>query len=216
MFGVISRTSIMFIVMMFAMRVMGKKNLGEFQPNDLVSTILISNLTALVLEAPELPIFYSIIPILLIMCYEVFLSMASKKSDKVSLLTQGSSKILIFNGILNQKVMQDLRLTVNDVLEGMRNNQIFYLEEISLAIIETTGAINIYKNPNIDNLITKSSTPPFAVIKNGKIFSTTFSYLGIDENYINSFLDNNNIKLKEVLLLTIDGDKNYNLTKKEL
>ncbi len=216
MFGVISRTTIMFILMMFAMRIMGKKNLGEFQPNDLVSTILISNLTSLVLEAPELPIFYSIIPILLIMCYEVFLSMASKKSDKISVLTQGSSKVLIFDGVINQSVMQDLRLTVNDILEGMRNNGIFYLEEISIAIIETTGAINIYPKPNFEKTLTKSDIPPFAVIKNGKFSSSFFHYTKIEKSIIENILNDNSLNLKDILLMTLDGNMHYNITKKEI
>ncbi len=216
MFGVIARTTIMFVLMMFAMRMMGKKNLGEFQPNDLVSTILISNLTSLVLEAPELPIFYSIIPILLIMCYEVFLSIASKKSDKISILTQGSSKVLILNGVINQNVMQDLRLTVNDILEGMRNNSVFYLEEISLAIIETTGAINIYPNPKFDEILTKSDIPPLAVIKNGKLSKSFFNYNKIDKSEIDNILKVNNLTTKDILLMTIDGNSHYNITKKEI
>ena len=69
MISIIIRTAVMFILVMFSLRIMGKKNLGEFQPSDLVSTMLISNLTSIAIEAPELPVFYSIVPILLIMCF---------------------------------------------------------------------------------------------------------------------------------------------------
>ncbi len=216
MFSVIIRTSIMFFLMMFAMRIMGKKNLGEFQPNDLVSTILISNLTSIVLEAPDLPIFYSIIPIILIMCYEVFLSMAAKKSDKVSLITQGSSKVLIFNGKINQEIMRDLRFSVNDILEAMRNSGIFYLEEVSVAIVETTGAVNIYKNPDAENSLEKSIVPPFAVIKNGKVSKSALNYLNINTDDLNKILIKENYKTQDILLMNLDGNSKYNIVRKEV
>ena len=82
MISVIFRTTIMFVLVMFVLRIMGKKNLGEFQPSDFVSTMLISNLTSIVIEAPELPLMYSVVPILLIMCYEIFTSILAKKNEK--------------------------------------------------------------------------------------------------------------------------------------
>ena len=84
MISMVIRTTIMFFLVMFSIRIMGKKSLGEFQPSDLVSVMLISNLTSIVIEAPELPILYSIVPILLIMCYEVFMSVAVRKSEKIA------------------------------------------------------------------------------------------------------------------------------------
>ena len=105
MISVILRTTIMFFLVMFVLRIMGKKNLGEFQPSDFVSTMLISNLTSIVIEAPELPLMYSVIPILLIMCYEIFTSILAKKNEKVAKLAYGTPKILVLNGIIDQNMM---------------------------------------------------------------------------------------------------------------
>ena len=119
MLSVIYRTSIMYIIIIFAVRIMGKKSLGEFQPIDLVATVIISNLTSLVIEAPELPIITSIVPILLIMSYEVFVSLWVKRSDRLAHIIQGKSIILIQNGIINQNAMKELRFSIDDVLEAM-------------------------------------------------------------------------------------------------
>ncbi|MEG1972992.1 MAG: DUF421 domain-containing protein [Oscillospiraceae bacterium] len=178
MFSIIFRTVIMFALIIFTMRIMGKKNLGEFQPSDLVSTILISNLTSLVIEAPELPLINSIIPILLIMCIEVFISVYVKKSEHFAHMIQGKSMILIQNGVINQQTMQDLRFSVDDVLESMRGKDVFYLEEVCLAIVETTGVVNIYKDPNANTNIKKSPIPALPVIVDSRIIYENLAITG--------------------------------------
>ena len=212
MFSVISRTTIMFILTVFAMRIMGKKNLGEFQPIDLVSTIIISNLTSLVIEAPELPIINSIIPILLIMSYEVFISVWVRKSDKLAHIIHGKSKILIQNGIINQNTMKELRLSIDDVLEAMRMKDIFYLEEVCLAVVETTGSVNIYKDPNAQSNIKKAQIPALPVIVDSKIIVQYLDITGFSKEKINSILDKNNYSIDKILLMTLDGNGHYNIT----
>ena len=127
MISIILRTTLMFFLVMFVLRLMGKKNLGEFQPSDFVSTMLISNLTSIIIEAPELPLGYSVIPILLICCFEIFTSMAAKKNNKIAKVIQGTPKILVLQGIIDQTIMKELRFTVSDILEAMRSKDIFYL-----------------------------------------------------------------------------------------
>jgi len=212
MTSIILRTSVMFILVTFSLRIMGKKNLGEFQPSDLVSTMLISNLTSIAIEAPELPILYSIVSILLIMCFEVFTSVAVRKNEKIAKLAQGNAMILINNGIINQQVMDDLRFTVNDVLEAMRSKDIFYLEEVKMAIVETTGVISIYPDPNAQTNIKKADIPPFDVIYDGKIKKDNLNITGITEEKLYKILEKQNADIKRVLLMLMDGDGNYNIT----
>ena len=212
MFSLIVRTAVMFIIVMFSLRIMGKKNLGKFQPSDLVSTMLISNLTSIVIEAPELPMLYSIVPILLIMCFEVFISVAVRKSSKIARLSQGKSMILINNGVINQQTMADLRFTVNDVLEAMRSKDIFYLEEVKMAIVETTGTVSIYPDPNAKTNIDKADIPPFDVITDGKINKENMALTGITEEKIHKILEKEKADINRVLLLLADGNCSYNLT----
>ena len=215
MLSMVFRTTIMFFLVMFSLRLMGKKSLGEFQPSDLVSTMLISNLTSIVIEAPELPVLYSVVPILLIMCYEVFVSMAAKKNDRLAAITQGKIKILVKNGIINQKVMKELRFTVNDILDGMRSKDIFYLEEVKLAMIETTGSMSIYPDPNAATNIKKADIPPFSVIEDGKFNMQNMETVGVDNEKLDKILIKENISAKNILLMMIDGNHRYNITLKE-
>ena len=215
MYSIILRTSIMFLIVMASVRIMGKKNLGEFQPTDLVSAILVSNLTSIVIECPELPILYSVIPVLLITCYEVFISVSARKSKKLADIAQGTSKILIINGIINQKVMRRLRLSIDDVFEAMRNKNIFYLQEVKLAIVETNGKVNIYPDPNADKNIKKANLPPFMVLNDGEIVKENLDYIKLSEKAVYSILKKEKVNKSEVLRLLVDSNYNYNLVIKE-
>jgi len=216
MISIVLRTTIMFFLVMFALRVMGKKNLGEFQPSDFVSTMLISNLTSIVIEAPELPILYSVIPILLIMCYEIFTSVAARKNEKIASVTYGSPKIIISKGIINQQVMKDLRFTVDDLLVAIRSKDIFYLEEVNLAVVETNGSISIYPDPDSIVNIDKAPVPPFAVIVDGKPRYHNLEYVNIEQSKVFKIAEKENIEIENILLLLIDSNGKYNLTRKEL
>ena len=216
MVSIVIRTAVMFFLVMFSLRIMGKKNLGEFQPSDFVSTMLISNLTSIVIEAPELPILYSVIPILLIVCFEIFVSIAAKKSEKLAHIIQGSPKVLVLNGVIDQKTLKDLRFTVNDVLEAMRSKDIFYLEEVNLAVVETTGAVSIYPDPNAKTNIDKAPIPPFDIIVDGEKRFENLKFIGIDKAKIDKILEKENISADDVLLLLIDSNGHYNCVAKEL
>ena len=215
MISVISRTTIMFILIIFAMRIMGKKNLGEFQPSDLVSTIIISNLTSLVIEAPELPLINSVVPILLIMSFEVFISVWVKKSEKFAHIVQGKSIILIQNGIINQKAMKELRFSVDDVLEALRSKDVFYLEEVLLAVVETTGNINVYKDPNAQSNIQKNTIPAMPVIVDSKIIYPNLQITGYEKDKIEDIINKNNYVISNILLMTLDNKGQYNITLRE-
>ncbi len=215
MISIIVRTTIMFFLVMFTMRIMGKKSLGEFQPGDLIAVMLISNLTSIVIEAPELPILYSVVPILLVMCYEVFITIAVKKSDKFAKFSQGETKVLIKNGIIDQQVMNRLRFTVTDILEAVRNKDIFYLEEVGLAVVSTTGSISVYPNPNANTEIDKATLPPVDVISDGKIQYEQLKLIDFSEDKVNKILKKEKTEMGDVLMLLVDGNGRYNLTVKE-
>ncbi len=216
MISIILRTTIMFFLVMFSLRMMGKKNLGEFQPSDFVSTMLISNLTSIIIEAPELPILYSIVPILLIVCFEIFTSIIAKSNDKMAHILQGNPKVLIHNGIINQTVMEDLRFTVNDILEVMRSKDVFYLEEVNLAIVETTGAVSIYTDPDATTNIKKARIPPFDIIVDGMERYYNLDYIGITESKIDKIIERENVTKENILLLLVDSNGRYNCTLKEV
>ena len=215
MISVIFRTVIMYIVVIFSMRIMGKKNLGEFQPSDLVSTILISNLTSIIIEEPHIPVVYSISAIIIIMALEVFVSVWVKKSENFAHIAQGKSFILVQNGVINQKAMKELRFSVDDVLEALRAKDIFYMEEAMLAIVETTGNVNVYKDPNAQSNIKKADVPAMPVVVDSKIIKRNLSVVGFEEDKVMEIMQKNNLCCEKILLMTLDGDGQYKITLKE-
>ena len=140
------------------------------------------------------------------------MSVAVRKSEKIARLSQGEAKVLIKEGIIDQKVMQDLRFTVIDILEAMRCKDIFYLEEIKLAIVETTGSVSIYPDPKAQTNIDKADIPPIDVISDGKIRLDHLSIVAVTEEKIRNILIKENTELPQVLLLLVDGNGQYNLT----
>ena len=215
MVSVIFRTVVMYTVVIFSMRIMGKKNLGEFQPSDLVSTILISNLTSIIIEEPHIPVVYSISAIIIIMALEVFVSLWVKKSENFAHIAQGKSFILVQNGIINQKAMKELRFSVDDVLEALRAKDIFYIEEAMLAIVETTGNVNVYKDPDAKSNIKKATVPAMPVIVDSKIIKRNLSVVGFEEDKVLEILQKNNLCCEKILLMTLDGNGQYKITLKE-
>lgn len=215
MVSVIFRTVVMYTVVIFSMRIMGKKNLGEFQPSDLVSTILISNLTSIIIEEPHIPVVYSISAIIIIMALEVFVSLWVKKSENFAHIAQGKSFVLVQNGVINQKAMKELRFSVDDVLEALRAKDIFYIEEAMLAIVETTGNVNVYKDPDAKSNIKKATVPAMPVIVDSKIIKRNLSVVGFEEDKVLEILQKNNLCCEKILLMTLDGNGQYKITLKE-
>ncbi len=215
MYLVLLRTIFIFIVIVFALRIMGKKQLGELQPSELVTTILVSNLASIAIESPELPIWSSIIPVFVIVAFEILLSCISLKFNKASKVISGNPRIIIAKGKIDQKTLYNLRFTVNDLLESLRAKDVFEIDEVDFAIIETSGSMSVRKKENSNADTQKGKIPSLPVVTDGTICKSNLSYCGIDENFINYICQRNNCKLEEVLLLMCNDVKKITLIKKE-
>ena len=128
---VLIRTIILYFIIVLGTRIMGKRQLGELQPSDLVITILISNIATLPIEETEIPLVTGIIPILTLVCFEVFSSALSLKSPLARRLISGRPIVIIQNGRLNQKEMRDLRFSLDDLMEQLRGSGICGVAVIS-------------------------------------------------------------------------------------
>lgn len=111
---------------------MGKHQLDELQPSELVITILISNIATLPLEDTNIPLILGILPILALICFETIMSWITLRSTKMRRLISGRHKIIIQNGQLEQATLRDLRLSVDDVMTAMRGNQVFDISQVQL------------------------------------------------------------------------------------
>ncbi len=206
---IIIRSVILYAIVIIALRLMGKKQLGELQPSELVTTILISNIATLSLEDPSLPMLLGIIPILMIVCIDVFMSVFMLKNAKFRRTVIGNPRVIVSDGVIDQKELNNLRYTIDDVLEAMRDSDIFNLNEVQYAIVETTGKINFFRKSDGTN------NPPSIILKDGVLIDSGLREAGLGEKWLNEILKKKNLRRTEVFLMTATGNGAYTLILKE-
>ena len=218
---VLIRAVILYILITFSLRLMGKRQLGELQPSELVVTILISNIAAIPVEDSSVPMIMGIVPILTLVCLDVIMSGIMLKSAKVRKLMIGSPRIIISEGDILQKEMKRLRYTVDDLTEAMREQQIFDITQIHYAIVETTGKINFllkkdYQPSEKQDVSAGGSTdnPPSVIIRDGITDKEQLRLLGLGEQWLTKILRENNVGIKGVFLMTADRNGNHTIVKK--
>ncbi len=217
------RSAVLYAVVIFSVRLMGKRQLGELQPSELVITILISNIATLPLENPSVPLITGILPILALVCFEVIMSWFSLKSKKLRKLICGSPKIIIRGGKIAQQTMRDLRLTVDDLLMALRNQQVFSPEEVQFAIVETTGTISVYPKEAYRNVTVQdvksdfeNANPPSVVISDGVVIEKALTAIGRDKRWLENQLTGTGLTSDKVFLAMTDGSSLSTLIAKEM
>lgn len=200
---------------------MGKRQLGELQPSELVVTILISNIASIPVEDSSVPMLMGIVPIFTLVCLDVIVSAIMLRSPRFRKLIIGSPRIIVSEGVIQQNEMKRLRYTVDDLVEAMREQQIFDIGEIYYAIVETTGKINFmqkkdYQNSTRSDVGCGGSTddPPAVIIRDGIEDPEQLDLLGLGKGWLKEKLRENNVCAKEVFLMTADKKGSVNLIKK--
>ena len=139
MIASVIRTVVLYLVVILCMRIMGKRQVGELQPSDLVVTILISELASVPIQDLNRPITSGVIAIFVLVLLELLLSTLTLKSMFVRKIFEGKASIVIKNGIIDQKMMKKLRITIDDLLEGLRQTGAFLPDDVDFAIMETNA-----------------------------------------------------------------------------
>lgn len=215
------RAVVLYIVLAFSLRLMGKRQLGELQPSELVVTILISNIAAIPVEDSTVPMIMGIVPILTLVCIDVIMSGIMMRSARIRKLMIGSPRIIISNGEILQKEMKRLRYTVDDLTEAMREQQIFDITQVYYAIVETTGKIHFLKKKDYQNVEKQDANvggatqnPPSVIIRDGVTDKEQLRLLGLGEGWLKAILRENDVTEKKVFLLTSNGNGKYTIIKK--
>ena len=218
---VLIRACILYVVITFSLRLMGKRQLGELQPSELVVTILISNIASIPVEDPSVPMLMGIVPIFTLVTLDVIVSAIMLRSPRFRRFIIGSPRVIISEGVVQQQEMKRLRYTVDDLVEAMREEQIFDLGEVYYAIVETTGKIHFmqktdYQNARRSDVGCGGSTddPPAVVIRDGIEDGEQLGNLGLGKGWLNEKLRENNVRAKDVFLMTADKNGRINLIRK--
>ena len=206
------RALILYILVIFSVRLMGKRQLGELQPSELVITILVSNIATLPLEDTDIPMIVGITPILMLVCFEVTVSWLGLRLPKIRELISGSPKTLISNGSIDREVMRELRFSVDDIMTALRSKDVFDISEVQFAIVETNGSISVMKRPSADTPVraelcinADDSDPPQVIVSDGRVISAALRSLGFDPSFASRTAKQNNLKLSEIFIMTADS-----------
>lgn len=213
MIVIVIRGIILYALIMASLRLMGKRQLGELQPSELVVTILISNIASLPLANLSAPMLAGVIPVLTLVCLDVFMSGFMLKFHRFRRFVSGNPIILISHGKVNQKQLRSLRYTIDDLFEAMRESSIYDLNDVQYAIVENNGKINFYEKQqqgSTDNL-----NPPEIIIRDGVIDHKGLIECGLNTNWLEKTVKENKLKVNDIFLMTSDEKANYNIIKKD-
>ena len=143
MFIVFFRTILLYFTIILCLRLMGKRQIGELSPGELVVTILISNLAALPIAEPTLPMLASVIPMLTLVALEILMSAVGLKFKGFRDMVSGHPMIVVRDGVADKDMLKRLRISYDDLNEALREQQVFDVAEVKMAIVETTGKISV-------------------------------------------------------------------------
>lgn len=203
----IFKTFILYIFIIFVYRIMGKKEVSELGIGDLIVTVLIAELAALSIEQTDTSILVSIIPILVLVTCEMFISYISLKSTKIRRFIDGHPSVIIKDGKVRFSVMSKLRYTLDDLVLELRRNGIKSIEEVDYAVLETTGDLSVFQN---------TKDYPLPIILDGIIEHHSLREINKDEKWLTDLLDKKNIELKNVFYAFYTKEKTYFIQKKDL
>lgn len=221
MLTIIFRTMILYLLVVFAMRIMGKRQIGDMQPSDLVITLLISEIAAIPIQDPDNPLLISIISVFVLIVLEIVISVISMKCSVVNTLTNGRSVLVIKDGKIQQKVMRRLRITVPDLIELLRAQGIFDINEVAYAILESNGSLSVLQKAYYQPAKTgdvckpsKDSSYPSLVVSDGKIIKRGLNDIGKTKADVNRILNSKCIDIKDVFVMILDSAGESTVIKK--
>ncbi len=210
------RTIILYVVLVVSMRIMGKRQIGELQPTELVVMILISELAAIPMQDLGIPLAYGVIPIITLLSCEMLMSVVCERSIKIRQWISGMPSILILGGVINQKELTRLRISVAELLEELRLKDVFDISDVACAYLETNGQISVLLKPESQTVTAaqmKIDTSDEAsgyttLIAHGRLLRQNLRACGKNEEWLQKQLKEKNMKKAEDVFLMVIDDKN--------
>lgn len=212
MINIFVRVIILYSLVLLIMRLMGKREIGQMQPFELVIAIMIADLASIPMSDVGVPLFNGIIPILALLILQLLISIVNLKSINVRKVICGVPSILIFRGKIDEKVLKKEKFTINELQERLRENNVFNLGDVEYAILETSGQITVIQKPNKRNLTPEDMgiNPeyegiPYDLVIDGVIMNENLKTIGKDYKWLQEQAEKFKIKPEEALVITYDG-----------
>ena len=216
------RAIILYIVVLIVMRLMGKREIGQLQPFELAISIMIADLASVPMSELGIPLTNGIVPILALLVIYMIISILNMKSVNFRKIMSGKPAILIYRGRIDEKALRKESITINELQERLRVDNIFNLGDVEYAILETNGELTVIQKPEKRaltpqdlNINPEYEGIPYDLVVEGKIMHENLKTLGKDEIWLEKQLKKFDANTKNTLVATIDGKGNFFCQKKE-
>ncbi len=211
MLTIFIRTVFLYLVLIAVIRFLGKRQLGQMEPSEVVVTMVVADLASISMQDENVPILSSIIPIGAVLLLEYLLSELSMRSVKLRKLLCGKPVILIENGRFVQDNMRRTRVTLDELTSQLREKDVMDITTVQYAILETGGNLSVFLFPEKQQPTLKDMgiTPekqalPITVITDGQVITDNLKKAGRDMNWLHKELKKQKGTLKKTFLLTVD------------
>ncbi len=217
------RTIILYLLLITTIRLMGKKQVGELEPSELVLAMLVSDLTSVPMQDFGIPLLYGALPIVILMCITMILSLLTLKNNRFRRLLCGEPSLVVRNGVPDQRALSRNRITVDELMEELRAQGITELSSVKYAVLENSGRISIIlydrdspTTPAQMNVNVPESGLPLILISDGQLIERNLELLGHDRRWLLDQLRAQNLRdIPSVFLFTADENGNICAIAKE-
>lgn len=218
------RTVILYVLLMVGLRLLGKRQIADMEPSELVLTLIISDLAVVPMQDYGIPMINGVLPIITLLCLSMLLSFFNLKSIRFRALICGTPAVIIQHGEVNQKNMAKNRLTLDELFEQLRSQGFTDLSAVKYAVLETNGQLSILPytkespiTPQAANLdVTDQVTLPILVINDGHVMEDNLRASGHDKKWLTKQLSHRKLQSpREVFLMTVDENNTVICVAKE-
>lgn len=221
MLTIISRSIIIYALVLVVFRLMGKRQIGQMQPFELVMTLIIADLATIPMAEMNVPLLHGIVPLLTLVVVHYFLIAITKCSTKINAFVSGKPIIIIDENGINYTAVKKLNISVDDLFESLREAGYFSFEQILFAIMETNGKMSVLPKASASpvsqdamKIKTKENSLPVALVSDGKLLLDNLPSAKISKQQVLDFIKKQKINIKNILLLTSDKNGQVYLQQK--
>ena len=207
MLSVFIKTIIIYIVLTFMMRIMGKRRIGELEADELVSTFLISELGAMPISDSSIPLTNAIVPIVFICALEVLLSALKTRWHAAKHILEGEPTYIIYKGRILEEALECSRISVNEVLAEMRSQGIGNIDDVDYGVLEANGKLSLIER-------SEGREMGHAIIIDGEVRSGELTAIGKDEAWLEKELGERGVGMLDILLLSVTDSGEIRIIKK--
>ena len=211
----VARTAVMYLVLLGAIRLLGKRQVGQMEPSEFVVTMVIANLASIPLEETEVSLMGGIVPIVTIFLLERVLSVLTLKSVRLRRILCGKPVILVENGRPLWEGLRKTRVTMDELMGHLRLKDVMDIRTVQYAILETNGSLSVFPYPQEApasareaGVKVEEKLLPVTVVQDGHIFPDDLERLGKDEAWAISALRDRKLRPRDVILMTVDAGGN--------